>query len=252
MSYQDAPATKIMATHCACCGKPLLDAKSVEIGIGPVCRKKYGYGADVPEDARKAANVLIHALAAAVGAGAVGLDVLKQTKELYALGFPKIADIFLHRGVGITIEAGEYEGTLRYAVRTPYEPAFNQASWMPGRFGKKLPVALSHSKRKVFHWLFPHTPEAKRRIFKALLACFPGALAFGPQGPFEVVLPAQAPAKTASEPEPQTPPTEVGKYGTCWCGQGADHLWHGEGMCDECFAETAHAAQHASLAGDDA
>lgn len=29
--------------NCACCGKELSDPKSVELGIGPVCAKKYGF-----------------------------------------------------------------------------------------------------------------------------------------------------------------------------------------------------------------
>lgn len=189
MGYEEAAATKIMATHCCACGKELLDATSVETGMGPVCRKKYGYNADVDENARVEANKIVHDLALAVSTDEVGLDTLKLTARLHALGFPKIADIFMFRSTQITVEAGEFEGTMCYAVRAPYSPEFNQASWMKGRFGTKVPVATSHSKRKVFHWLFPHTPEARRRIFKALLACFPGALAFGPKGPFVVAPP---------------------------------------------------------------
>ena len=41
-SYLTAPATKMLATHCAVCARALVDAKSVELGIGPDCRKKYG------------------------------------------------------------------------------------------------------------------------------------------------------------------------------------------------------------------
>jgi hypothetical protein len=29
--------------NCACCGRPLTDPKSVELGIGPVCKVKYGW-----------------------------------------------------------------------------------------------------------------------------------------------------------------------------------------------------------------
>lgn len=41
MSYHDAKATRILATHCVSCGKDLLDAKSVEIGMGPDCRRRF-------------------------------------------------------------------------------------------------------------------------------------------------------------------------------------------------------------------
>lgn len=42
--YEEAPGTELVATHCAICGRPLLEADSVECGIGPICRKRYGYG----------------------------------------------------------------------------------------------------------------------------------------------------------------------------------------------------------------
>jgi hypothetical protein len=47
MSYENAPATEMLATHCAICSRPLLDAVSVEIGIGPVCRQRHGYDESV-------------------------------------------------------------------------------------------------------------------------------------------------------------------------------------------------------------
>lgn len=43
MGYENAPATKLLATHCCCCARPLVDAKSVELGIGPECRKRHGF-----------------------------------------------------------------------------------------------------------------------------------------------------------------------------------------------------------------
>lgn len=42
-SYEDAPATKLIAVNCACCARPLLDAISVENGMGAVCRRKHGF-----------------------------------------------------------------------------------------------------------------------------------------------------------------------------------------------------------------
>jgi hypothetical protein len=41
-SYINAAATKFIATHCACCGKPLVDADSVQAGVGPDCRAMHG------------------------------------------------------------------------------------------------------------------------------------------------------------------------------------------------------------------
>lgn len=50
MSYENAPQTKLLATDCAVCSRPLCDAKSVELGIGPECRKKYGFEMDCTEE----------------------------------------------------------------------------------------------------------------------------------------------------------------------------------------------------------
>lgn len=38
-----------LATHCACCGKALKDPLSVQLVIGPDCRKMYGNGQNVPD-----------------------------------------------------------------------------------------------------------------------------------------------------------------------------------------------------------
>lgn len=40
-NYVESPVCNMVATNCACCGRPLVDAKSVEFGIGPICRGKY-------------------------------------------------------------------------------------------------------------------------------------------------------------------------------------------------------------------
>ena len=56
MSYESAPATRMIATDCACCGRPLLDSDSVELGIGPICRKRHGYFDAIDPDFRQEAN----------------------------------------------------------------------------------------------------------------------------------------------------------------------------------------------------
>jgi len=194
MGYENAPATKIMATNCCCCGKALVDSVSVETGVGPVCRKKYGYNKDVPEKVRALANMLVHALACAVSTATVTLKTLQSTEQLRLLGFPLIADIFLFNGSSISIEVREHEGEDRYFVRAPYDPAFNHSSWFSGRLGVKCPATLTPSTRKVFHWTFPKTEAARKHIFKALVKHHEGAMAIGPNGPFEI-----APLKTAAQ-----------------------------------------------------
>lgn len=41
MTIEAAEAYSLKIGHCCCCGKTLTNLKSVALGIGPVCRKKY-------------------------------------------------------------------------------------------------------------------------------------------------------------------------------------------------------------------
>ena len=54
MSYENAAATKLLATNCVICGRALVDATSVELGVGPECRKHVD--GDIADDTRKTAN----------------------------------------------------------------------------------------------------------------------------------------------------------------------------------------------------
>lgn len=194
MGYEDAAATKILATNCACCGRPLVDAKSVQVGIGPECRKKYGYGMEVPEAVRAQANKIIYALALAVSTGSITVETFEQVDALEALGFGKIAAIFREKGAAIFIERRVWNGVERLFVRVPYSEDFNAASWVQGRYGVKTEVTGSLSTKKVFHWTFDVSKETRAKVHAALVQCFPGALAIGPSGPFTV-----APLKTAAQ-----------------------------------------------------
>jgi hypothetical protein len=62
MSYEELTTTKIVATHCCSCGRPLLDASSVTTGMGPTCRKKYSFPETLTEEQRVFANSLVHKL----------------------------------------------------------------------------------------------------------------------------------------------------------------------------------------------
>jgi uncharacterized protein DUF6011 len=188
-SYENAPATQLLSTSCACCGRPLLDAVSVEAGVGPDCREKYGYGqaegapdwaraarllgelgeplASVWElDAHKAANVLVRAIAGSTGdqarraAGVAAVD---------ALGFGKLAAKLLTRAGGILVEdAGA--GLLR--VKAPFSEQFNEAI-------RRVPGARWIKAEKV------RTVPADSRVelWAAFKIAFPaGTLISGPKG----------------------------------------------------------------------
>lgn len=89
MSYENAPATKLLATACACCGRALVDAVSVETGIGPDCREKYGVHFDTTNEAHVEANALVFQVARK---GMTAKDAQPIFDRLAALGFNVLAD----------------------------------------------------------------------------------------------------------------------------------------------------------------
>lgn len=197
-NHFNAPATKMLATNCACCGLPLVDAKSVELGIGPICREKHGFDLDVAPGIREAANKIVYQIALLclnAKSAEIPRDVFRMTDELADLGFGVLAGI-------IEARAAKFAGNLekkaakkakirievqdgRYFVRVPYSPEFNAATaHVFGRKGKK--VEVEGKKKPVFFWTFPVTKDARKAIWKALCAEFAGQTAVGPKGVFTV------------------------------------------------------------------
>lgn len=95
-SYENAPGTIMLATHCAACGKALVDAVSVESGMGPDCREKYGrWPAEVD---RTAVNKLVHTIALSQSC------TPEQAMELHRHGADKIAARVAQRFATILVE----------------------------------------------------------------------------------------------------------------------------------------------------
>lgn len=176
MGYENAPATKMLATHCACCRKELVDAKSVEIGMGPVCRKNHGYDAvlDLPEETRIEANKLIHAIAC----DRDGPNVLDALKRLFALGCTKVVTAILKRVATVKIALTDDthpHGPGRLAVKTPYsEEVVAAMRNVPGRRWDKDGKVNT----------FP--ASSKVALFNLFKRFYPGATAVGPKGPFVI------------------------------------------------------------------
>lgn len=175
MSYENAPATTMLCTHCAACGRPLVDSVSVEAGMGPDCRKKYMKAETSPEH-RAETNALVHALALTLsskGQSAAAAQAAAQIARIRELGFDKLADKLttIYISVVITVVGDALE------VEAPYDVRFTElVRAIPGRRWngeKKLNV-------------FPCTSSARLALHAALVACFPGASALGPKGGFVV------------------------------------------------------------------
>lgn len=140
----DAPAQRLVATHCACCGRKLKDAASVEAGVGPECRETHGYGVrqgtpdwaaygalvagtaheanadNVICDARAVANDLVLRLACAPEAPEASAYVL----AVQALGFARLAKRLVRRLGGVVVEAEGEGPAARLLVKSPFSRRF--------------------------------------------------------------------------------------------------------------------------------
>ena len=169
MDYTSAPATQLVATACAVCCRPLLDALAVEAGIGPVCRETYGYHVTVDPAARAEANRLVYMLAAQA------CDVPSTLVRLAVLGFQTLAERIAQNIVTVRIEPSTRFGFDGLAVTTPFDPeALKAFRAIPGR---RFDVAA-----KV--WVVP--TEQRAAVWALLRRHFAGALAVGPKGLFQI------------------------------------------------------------------
>jgi hypothetical protein len=176
MSYENAPATEMLASNCAFCARPLVDSQSVEVGVGPVCRKRYMVADLVNPDIRKRGNKLIHMIALKQR----GPEVEQAIETLKRLGFARVVERIRKRiktykkpAVGITYRYG------RVFIQTPWVGgAFNDLllAWrgIPGRRWEGKSMGNS----------FPM--DQKRAIFNVLKRFFLGREAIGPKGEFTI------------------------------------------------------------------
>lgn len=176
MSYLNAPATQLLATNCCCCGRSLVDAVSVELGIGPECRA--GYDGNINEAQRKQCNNLTHSAAVAAQEGNIEA-VRSFANEVEALGLPELAAKIRKRFINAERQAKiiiTQNGNV-ISVKTPYkrsEKAEFTAAW------RAIPGRRWFNGRNVI----PDT--SKRELWELLKRFFPGQYAKGPQGIFKI------------------------------------------------------------------
>lgn len=197
MSYENAPATILLAAHCCCCNRPLVDAESVTRGVGPDCAEKYGFNVTIDESARVEANAIVHRIAADPKASTVEQDIA----SLRGLGLAKLADRLVERlceepTVKITVdEAGAY------VVKTPYD----------ARFVETLKAAVPFTSRgwnkSTKTWTV--AADAKAGLWSALSAAFAGKAGLGPKGRFIVAVAAVAAAAAPAPVLPASPAADA-------------------------------------------
>ena len=163
--YENAPATKMLATNCAVCARALVDSVSVEAGIGPDCRKKHGYNIEVDDVLRQRANKLVHTIAT-TQRGVVAIDATRQLRDL---GFTVLAariatrlfEVVMTRTNGLLTVSGPYTERAAAAFRS-----------VPGRRWN------NDDKRN-------EAPEsAKPALWAAMKKAYPGYNCIGPDGNF--------------------------------------------------------------------
>jgi hypothetical protein len=183
MSYKDARATKMMATHCVCCGRPLVDATSVELGIGPECRK--GNDGGIPDAVRVEANGLVYEAALAADQGRVG-EVVVIAGKLREMGLEKLAS-----RVGRRFKNAERQASIvidvvgdNFSVKTPFRRGDKDAfikAW------RKIPGRRYEAGRN----LIPVAQKAA--LWELLREFFGGKYGKGPKGTFRIPKPEPRP-----------------------------------------------------------
>lgn len=170
MSYEDAPATRMVATRCVACGRPLVDAVSVEAGMGPDCRERHGYYDEAPDEARADANRRVHRLA--VG-GLLPAEVAAELICVRALGFARLADRLELRLCRIFVE--DVDDAVM-TVEVPFHPTFSV------ELRRAVPWARWDGQR----WATPSARRSRNAVWRLLRAFFPGSVGRGPKGLFVV------------------------------------------------------------------
>jgi hypothetical protein len=201
--YSNSAAFQMNPTHCSCCHQPLVDATSIEHGMGPICRKNYYQDAppldkeDIEPllakvnklspslasfkfrlqtliqclESRDAANLVNKALAVWRRDDKRTEDVILLLDILHAMGYVKMAARISELKAKIHIKVSE--GFV--AFDTPYNPSYVADI-------KKVSGRKWDKDQKVWQ-----VPVAKKRAaWEVLQNHFPSQLASGPRGLFRV------------------------------------------------------------------
>lgn len=184
MGYETARATRMLATHCIFCSRPLVDAVSVEAGVGPDCRKKYGHTeAQGPADWEAVARLtsiiipaeeltqdsrgLCNRLTNRVARGVDGPELVRIIEVIRLLGYKKLSETLTKAMCVATVT---HKGDV-VAVQVPWnEDWVNESRQIPGR------RYIKEEKMQTF-------PISSRpMLWKALKKVFRGKVISTPKG----------------------------------------------------------------------
>ena len=174
--YTDSPACKMLNVRCVICGRLLVDAISIEAGLGPECRKENDGG--IGSEVRGEANKIVHQAALAAGLGRIS-EVLEAANKVESMGLVVLAGKMRRRFKNAERQADIeiVESNGYYKVVTPYRRKDSKAfinAWrkVPGRRWENganvVPV------------------ESKTALWAVLRDFFGGNYAKGPKGIFKI------------------------------------------------------------------
>jgi len=181
--YTQAPATLMLATNCVCCGRALVDAVSVELGIGPECRSQ-AFPEGVDDDDRELANEHVHHAAIAAQNGHA-TKVVEYAELIRKLGFVGLADKVEKRfkkGAALTAQKADIvilEDGADLLVVTPYRRSKSDEFVEAWRGIKGRRWDYKTKKNRI--------PKTQRpALWDLLKTYFPNKWGVGPKGSFRV------------------------------------------------------------------
>ncbi len=186
MSYEQSPATALVATACCVCGRALVEAESIASGIGPVCAEKTGFGrASLDAETRAEVNRLVYELAALQRSP----GAWPRLDRLRALGFDVLADKIADRlgtapKAAITIAPHGAALAVRYPFVEDRDAFLALKSSLFAIRGFKLENADGGKVATI-----PNDRACIHALYKALSRVFAGSLTRSPKGLF--VLPTE-------------------------------------------------------------
>ena len=183
---QSRENTRRLDTRCCACGRSLNDPKSIQLGIGPVCRKGLefsGIYSGLSTKRKGEAKRLIMLAGEACDLGDVGA-VFEIAGRVESFGFTKVAEKIRARFVTVRIQRWEVEefgwskdrGEFSldrmhqvFRVWTPYGSGFNDARRMHRLRGRPCRELTEYGK---FHWEFKVSDQSA--LMGVLVSAFPG------------------------------------------------------------------------------
>jgi hypothetical protein len=176
----------MLATNCVVCGRALLDAVSVELGIGPECGEPIhnAYKSGLISDEQGKANRLVHKAAIAAQNGKIA-TVVDIAADIAALGFAELAEKVARRFQAVVANPGrrakisiKIDGDSMI-VKTPFKRGNKDAfiaAWrsLPGR---RYDRAAGANRVPL---------SSKAALWSLLKEFFGGVYGMGPKGLFRV------------------------------------------------------------------